>query len=126
MVPVSSPDLAERILDALQRNESSPLLFPSPRTGRQYTDIRKALARAAKKAGVEKHIHPHLMRHSFATALLANGVDVRIVQELLGHSELATTQIYTHVVDLTKRAATDVLAAAMGKNVARVAKADRD
>jgi site-specific recombinase XerD len=123
-VPVSSLDLAERINEAARKNETSPLIFPSPRTGRQYTDIRKALAKAAEKAGVTKHVHPHLMRHSFATALLANGVDIRIVQELLGHSELATTQIYTHVMDITKRAATDVLAAAMEKNVVRVANGD--
>ena len=123
-VPISSPDLAERINAAVISDDQSRLIFPSPKTGRRYTDIRKSLHKAAAAAGITRHIHPHLMRHSFATALLANGVDIRIVQDLLGHSELATTQIYTHVADLTKRAATDVLAAAMVKGVAAVANAD--
>jgi len=61
--------------------------------------IQKAVARAARQAGITKRVGPHTMRHSFATALLEDGYDIRTVQELLGHRDVRTTMTYLHVMD---------------------------
>jgi integrase/recombinase XerC len=77
---------------------TEPALFVSTRgtrLGQRSIELRLKLW--CKKKGITEHIHPHMLRHSFASHLLESSQDLRAVQELLGHSNISTTQIYTHL-----------------------------
>ncbi|HEY0368394.1 MAG TPA: site-specific tyrosine recombinase XerD [Chthoniobacterales bacterium] len=82
----------------LVRPKSSSEIFLSTR-GSKLTTARlwQIVKERARQAGLEANVYPHLLRHSFATHLLGNGADLRIIQEMLGHADISTTQIYTHV-----------------------------
>ncbi len=99
-----SPEAAKWIEHYLQKREDNmPPLFVrySGKVSNRLTarSVQRLVARYALLAGITKHVSPHTLRHSFATDLLMNGADLRSVQAMLGHSNIATTQIYTHVTD---------------------------
>jgi integrase/recombinase XerD len=79
-------------------DSENPALFLNSSCQRLSTQgIANILSQFRKDAGIERHVTPHMLRHTVATLLLRNGVDIRIVQEFLGHASIATTQRYTHV-----------------------------
>jgi integrase/recombinase XerD len=93
----------------LLRKKTSPWLFVNARDGGSLSRIGfwKVLKEYGIKAGVSHDLSPHVLRHSFATHLLERGADLRMIQLMLGHADLSTTQIYTHVLEARLRAVYD-------------------
>jgi len=106
IVPLTDPARESIIAYLARRTDSeNALLLNYKDTRLTSRSVRRILDKLERKAKLNQHIHPHMLRHTFATHLLDGGADLRSVQELLGHKKLSSTQIYTH---LTKEKLRDV------------------
>ena len=93
----------------LLKGRESAFLFVNARGGRTLSRVGfwKIIKKYGREAGLTQELSPHVVRHSFATHLLERGADLRMIQTLLGHADLSTTQIYTHILESRLRAVYD-------------------
>ena len=108
---VMLPDALERKYPSAATDWGWQFVFPAGRICRDprwgapsrfhlhESAVQKAVAAAVRRSGIAKHVGPHTFRHCFATHLLEDGYDIRTVQELLGHKDVSTTMVYTHVLN---------------------------
>lgn len=118
LIQIGNKDVLSAVLSYYSASsvdiENSGWFFVN-RLGQRLSDqsVRKMINRYTALAGIEQHITPHMFRHAFATLLLEEDVDIRYIQQLLGHSSISTTQIYTHVTSKKQR---DILTAKHPRN----------
>ncbi len=97
IVPITTNRLRTALEETIKTVKKDDFLCVNPKTGKPWYSIRKALTRAAENAGINRRVYHHLLRHNFGTHATAAGINLRSVQEMMGHSTIKTTEIYTHM-----------------------------
>lgn len=119
-IPIVTPELYEALEGACKDKKPTEYLFVNPRTNRPYTKISKGLKGAAARAGINKRVDHHLMRHSFVTGGLMLGVSTSTMKELARHEDIRTTQGYTHFLsDYLQSEAAKIASGMSGQKEAR-------